>query len=93
MLGVISLAERSSLEQYCQAYAAWRECLLKVRTEGLFIATQFGEQENPASVSGRKFADQCIKLLSSFGMTPTSRTRLQIKENRIDDTLEDKYLA
>lgn len=93
LLGVISLAERGSIEQYCQAYEKLHECEKVVKEQGRFFESENGPKEHPASKAARSYADQCIKLLASFGLTPTSRTRLAVQSKAAKDEKENKYLA
>jgi len=80
-LKVLSLAERSSLEQYCEAYQKWRECIATLKEDGQFLQNAMGQMvEHPAGKSHRAYAAICHKLLCEFGMTPASRTRLVITE-------------
>lgn len=79
-LGVISLAERASLEKYCEAYEREHECNNIVKKEGRFYQTENGPREHPASKAARNYHDQCVKLLTAFGLNPTARTRLAVNE-------------
>jgi P27 family predicted phage terminase small subunit len=49
--------------------------------------------EHPASKAARDLANQMIKLLSAFGMTPTSRTRLAVKEKTQVDPDEKLFFG
>ena len=92
-LKVLSLAERSSLEQYCRAYAEWREAGRSLEKEGRYYVEDGTMKENPAGKAMRAWAVICHKLLCEFGMTPSSRTRLVISDATETDTKEAKYLG
>jgi P27 family predicted phage terminase small subunit len=92
-LGVLSMVERSAMENYCRCYAEFREACKKLDTEGRYESTQYGLKEHPAGKAMRALALILHKYLCEFGMTPSSRTRLQVtKAAKVDDK-EAKYLA
>jgi P27 family predicted phage terminase small subunit len=90
-LGVISRVERSSIERYCLAYQRERESELIVKREGRFLKTEKGDiREHPASRAARDYAQQCVRLLIEFGMTPCSRSKLHVKKK--ENTNSDEQL-
>lgn len=85
-LGVLSTVERGAVEQYCMAYGEWREACRRLDSEGRYWETERGVVENPAGKSMRALSLICHKYLVEFGLTPSSRTRLEVgKEARTDD--------
>ncbi len=82
MLGVISLAERGAILRYCHAFQQHHDCEAQAKKDGRWQTNAKTGliTEHPASKAARDYAKQMITLLSSFGMTPTSRTRLAVKE-------------
>jgi P27 family predicted phage terminase small subunit len=92
-LKVLSIAERSSLEQYCRAYAEWRVAGKSLEDNGRYYVEDGTMKENPAGKAMRAWAVICHKLLCEFGMTPSSRTRLTISDATEADTKEAKYLG
>lgn len=95
MLGVISLAERASILRYCHAFQQHHECEAQVKKDGRWL-TNFKTgaiTEHPASKAARDLARQMIQLLSAFGMTPTSRTRLAVKEKTKVDPDEKLFFG
>ena len=93
ILKVLSQAERSSLEQYCEAYQKWRECIATLREHGQYITTEKGIAEHPAGKAHRAYAAICHKLLCEFGMTPASRTRLVITEETEQDGQAKRFFG
>lgn len=90
LLRVISLSDRASIEQYCMAYEKWRQALKELATlDSPYYETENGPREHPAAKSVRAYGDQCIKILISLGLTPTSRTRLAVKEKKPVDPDEE----
>ena len=95
MLGVISLAERAAILRYCHAFQQHHECEAQVKKDGRW-QTNFKTgaiTEHPASKAARDLARQMIQLLSAFGMTPTSRTRLAVKEQTKVDPDEKLFFG
>jgi P27 family predicted phage terminase small subunit len=93
ILKVLSQAERSSLEQYCDAYQKWRECITTLKTDGQYVTTEKGIIEHPAGKAHRSYAALCHKLLCEFGMTPASRTRLVITEDTEQDEQARRFFG
>lgn len=93
ILKVLSQAERSSLEQYCEAYAKWRECITTLKEQGQYMHTEKGIAEHPAGKAHRAYAAICHKLLCEFGMTPASRTRLVITEETEQDGQAKRFFG
>jgi len=89
ILGVLSTVERGAVEQYCRAYAEWREACKRLDTEGRYFDTERGPIESPAGKSMRALSLICHKYLVEFGLTPSSRTRLQVtKKLEADDDIQ-----
>jgi P27 family predicted phage terminase small subunit len=95
MLGVISLAERAAMLRYCHAYQQHHDFERQVKKDGRWQTNyKTGAiTEHPASKAARDLANQMIKLLSAFGMTPTSRTRLAVKEKTEVDPDEKLFFG
>lgn len=95
MLGVISLAERPAILRYCHAYQQHHDFERQVKKDGRWQTNyKTGAiTEHPASKAARDLVNQMIKLLSSFGMTPTSRTRLAVKEKKEVDPDEKLFFG
>ena len=80
-LGLITEIDRTALSMYCQAYGRW------IRFEK--ILEQTGEineetgQTSPAMWVVNKSIEQCHKLLTEFGMTPSSRSK--VSSSKKDD--------
>ena len=94
MLGVISLAERAAILRYCHAYQQHHDFERQVKKDGRWQVNKFGAiTEHPASKAARDLVNQMIKLLSAFGLTPTSRTRLAVKEKKEVDPDEKLFFG
>lgn len=89
----LSLGERGSLEQYCEAYSKWRDAIEVLKAEGQYHQTQHGMYEHPAGKSHRAYALICHKLLCEFGLTPASRSRLVISEETEQDEIHKRFFG
>lgn len=78
-LGLLAATDRAALAAYCLAYGRWVEAETKIAEEGVVTKTVDGNSiQNPYLSIANKAFEQMTKLLSEFGMTPTSRTRIHV---------------
>lgn len=87
-MGLLTTADRPGLALYCSAWARWIEAEGKVAELGLMVAapktkTPMG---NPYLSISNKAHEQMLKLLTEYGLTASSRTRIRI--NRPEDSGE-----
>lgn len=88
-IGLLTRVDRAALAAYCQAWARWCEAELNVQKYGHVIKSPSGYPvQNPYVGIANTALDQMRKFLIEFGMTPASRSRLQItvtpQENETD---------
>jgi P27 family predicted phage terminase small subunit len=77
--GLLTSVDRAALAAYCAAYARWTEGEDKVQQHGLVVKSPSGFPiQNPYVGIANTALDQMRKFLIEFGMTPASRSRLQI---------------
>jgi P27 family predicted phage terminase small subunit len=84
-MGLLTTADRPALALYCSAWGRWIEAEAKVAELGLLVSapktkTPMG---NPYLSISNKAHEQMLKLLTEYGLTASSRTRIRI--NRPDD--------
>lgn len=78
-MGLISDADRAAFSAYCQSYGRWIEAERYLRDEGEIIVTDKGNLvQNPRLWVSNKAFEQMYKLLADFGLTPSSRSKLQV---------------
>ncbi len=96
---VLTQADREALETYAQAYQKWRDALALVERDGMVIhgIDALGNKtikRNPADRAVLEYGNKMIKLLSEMGLTPSSRTRLQVEQaTNTNQDKAKKYLA
>jgi P27 family predicted phage terminase small subunit len=80
LLGLVSPIDRAALAGYCQAYVRWVEAEAKV--QDLVVTT--GSTTNPYPIvnpylaAANKALQQMREFLVEFGMTPASRSRVEV---------------
>lgn len=82
-LGLLTVLDRAALQAYCQAYAKWREAEEKAKLE-VFQTDSGYVGQNPYINVALKYHKEMRAWLAEFGMTPSSRVRINI--DKMDDT-------
>ena len=75
-MGVLTMADLTAFEGYCQAYARWKEAEAFITQHGSIFQTPSGYVQQVPQVS---IAQQNLKIMQSFcsefGLTPATRGR------------------
>lgn len=77
---VLTGIDRAAIHHYADLWGRWREALLIVKKEGMIVSNENGQYEHPASKIASRLSDQIHKYLCQFGLTPASRSRIQVTE-------------
>jgi P27 family predicted phage terminase small subunit len=89
--GVLTTADGEALATLCEVHSAEQACLLELRATGPTIHTDLGGvKPNPAGSLYRSLAALKGNLLSEFGLTPSSRSKVGTSK---DDTPKDDLEA
>jgi len=85
--GLISQLDRAALAVYCQAYGRWVEAENKIKElgeeGGLIIYTQSGYQQISVWLQiSKKAVEQMKAFVGEFGLSPSSRTRINPSPNQ-----------
>lgn len=84
--GILSTADTAALALYCEAFARWRHATDQVTKYGPVIKAPSGfPVQSPYLAIANKAHEQMMKALIEFGMTPSSRSRVQKVESGGDD--------
>lgn len=82
-IGVLGETDLRALELYSETYAQWVEATQRVATVGMVIKAPSGFPiMNPYLIVANAASKRMQSLLSEFGMTPSSRTRLGINDRK-----------
>lgn len=88
--GLIQCVDVSAVELLCESYAQWREAALILQKEGQTFTTPNGYvQQRPEVAIAQKNAKLVKELCAEFGLTPSSRSRINLKLPEGDDGFDD----
>ena len=81
---MLTLADRSAFAAYCTAYGRWVEAEQQVQKYGTIVKSP--NKGFPMKSPYLTVADQALesmrKLMVEFGLTPSSRSRIKVPDNR-----------
>lgn len=78
---VATVLDIPPIAAYCQAWARWVEAEGFVAQQGVVIETKHGAPtQNPYLSVANKAMEQMFRFLTELGMSPASRTRVQVKK-------------
>ena len=78
-LGLLTEADGTALAGYCQAYATWRRATAVLQSKGYVVNTPSGyKQQRPEVAIAMKSMVLVKVFCAEFGMTPSSRSRIDL---------------
>lgn len=85
-LGLLTSVDRAALAGYCQAWARYRQAEEMLDAEGFASTNANGNVlQHPAVSISRNMLQQVRAFAAEFGLTPSSRGRIQIPGQDEDD--------
>jgi len=89
-LGLLTHCDRAALAAYCAAYARWVDAETSVQKFGMVMKSPKSGYPiaNPYVGIGNTAMDQMRKFIVEFGLSPASRTRLQVVPTTTGDPFE-----
>lgn len=92
-LGLATEIDQPALAALFEDYAKWRQCEEVLAREGLTYeyTNKAGETNivlRPEYYAAQKYQQQMRALLAEFGMTPSSRSRISLPEQKEQDEFE-----
>jgi P27 family predicted phage terminase small subunit len=79
-LGLYTVLDHTALAMYCQVYGRWVQIERELADEDLvLVGSEGGFYQNPKLHVANKAWEQMRKILAEFGLTPSSRSRLELK--------------
>lgn len=88
-LGLLTVADQTAFAAYCQQYEIWVEASVKVQKEGMLTYAKNGfPMLSPHMTIQNKAQSEMRKWLVEFGMTPSSRSRVEVAPRKEDDPME-----
>lgn len=92
--GVLTTVDRAALAGYCVAFARWQEAEEVVSAKGMVVKTTNGNLiQNPYLTIANRAMDDMRRFAVEFGMTPASRTRVQVAETERELSLAEMLFA
>ena len=78
-LGLLTVSDLSAFASYCSQYSIWYQATEAIREHGILVKAQSGFPAISPWVSvANKAQTEMRKWLTEFGMTPSSRSRIDI---------------
>jgi P27 family predicted phage terminase small subunit len=76
---LITEADLTAFAAYCQAYGRWQQAESELAKQGSIVLAPSGFPiQNPYLAVSNKAVEHMHKFLTEFGMTPSSRSRVQV---------------
>lgn len=89
-LGVMTAVDKATFAAYCVAWARWVDAEANVAKLGPIVKTANGNLiQNPYLAVANRALEQMTKLAAEFGMTPSSRSRVQVAQPAAEPSLAD----
>jgi P27 family predicted phage terminase small subunit len=89
--GVVNGYDQAALADYCLCVHRLAECEADVTKRGVLVEGERGKVKNPALQLAREYRNSIRQWCSEFGLTPSSRGRMNIPEPETEDEFE-KFL-
>ena len=88
-LGLLTEIDLTALAGYCSTYAQWVGAQEQIKKHGVLIKAQSGfPMQSPYLTISNKAMSEMRKWLVEFGMTPSSRTRIQVDKPKEKSKLQ-----
>lgn len=82
--GILTNIDQHALIMYCEANAKWREAMANLDKTGPITKTPNGHiQPSPFISISNKYFEQCRAMLTEFGMTPSSRSKVNADDGAV----------
>jgi P27 family predicted phage terminase small subunit len=90
-LGLLTKIDRAALAGYCVSYSRWVAAEQSVDKFGAVIRLKDSDTplRNPHVAIANAALDQMRKFLTEFGMTPASRSRIQVAPTEAKDSFQE----
>jgi P27 family predicted phage terminase small subunit len=87
-MGILTLADGESIALYASTYEQWDAARRQIEDEGMTYETEKGLiKPHPLLSTLKECRAQMTRLLSHFGMTPSSRSSLHVQAKPSDDPI------
>lgn len=90
--GVIARVDSASLAGYCMSFARWTQAEEHIARYGLVVSSAQGVKKNPACTIAAESLRHMRAFAVEFGLTPASRSRLQVSTTQPEDDALEVFL-
>ena len=89
-IGLLTSVDRAALAAYCCAYSRWAAAEENIQKFGTVIKSPKSGYpvQNPYVSVANTALDLMRKFATEFGLTPASRSRLQVEQAQVEDPFE-----
>jgi P27 family predicted phage terminase small subunit len=91
--GVLSSVDEQALTDLAVCWARLRHCEVLISREGMAVKGERGTQKHPALTAANMYRQQLRYYLSEFGLTASSRSRLDFPEPEGADDAEARVFG
>jgi P27 family predicted phage terminase small subunit len=92
-IGLMTIVDGRAFEAACQNYATWVRCEKYLKKNGYTILAPSGYPvQRPEVTVGQKALKAFQSFCTEFGMTPASRSRMDIKQRQVEEDPMDALL-
>ena len=84
--GMVKTLDRNTLAHYIVAHDHWMDCVAKVRAFGLTVMSPNGyPMTSPYSTDLKKYSVLTLRLAAELGFTPSSRSKISLDPEQIEN--------
>lgn len=92
-LGVLTVVDRMAFEVMFEIYIEIQELKESIIEEGKYIVDDRGNtRRNPLISQVNQLRQTLRQFLSEFGMTPASRTKINVKDKQVEESALEKLM-
>lgn len=93
-IGVLTKLDRSALSAYCQSWSQWLGAIEKLKLHGPVVKAPSGFPiQNPYFSIANSALKQMKAFLTEFGMTPSSRSRINALPMEKDSAADERFFG
>ena len=84
-LGLLTVIDRTALAGYCQSYARWRNAEMLITKHNMYYKKKDTIKTMPFVREAQKYLEICKAMCVEFGMTPSSRGRMMMPGESVNE--------
>lgn len=93
-LGLLTDVDATAFEAYCDSYATLVECRIQLELDGLTVESETGVVKSHPLLAVKSQAAASVRhFCQEFGLTPSARTRMEVKPLTEEKDSPDNKMA